>query len=77
MLLVKNADILAPQPLGRRDILLGGGKILGVAETIDPPGGVDCEVVDATGLFATPGILDVHVHTAGAGGDGGPIQTPP
>ncbi len=68
---------MTPQPLGRRDILLGGGKILGVAEAIDPPGGIDCRVVDAAGLFATPGILDAHVHTAGAGGDGGPISRTP
>ena len=77
MLLLKNAEVYAPQPVGPRDILLGGGKVLGMAEAIDPPNGVDCDIVDATGLIATPGILDVHVHIAGAGGDGGPVSRTP
>ena len=72
MLLLRNADVLAPKPLGRKDILMAGGKILGLADRIEPPRGVPCDEQDATGMTATPGFLDVHVHIAGAGGDGGP-----
>jgi len=77
MHLIKGVDCLAPEPLGRRDILIGGGRILGLSENIDPPGGVDCEIVDGGALTATPGFIDGHVHIAGAGGDGGPETRTP
>ncbi len=72
MYLIKSVNCYTPTPIGRRDILLGGGKILGLAERIEPPVGVECEVVDGADLSVTPGFIDGHVHIAGAGGDGGP-----
>lgn len=77
MLLIKGVDCYAPGPLGRRDILVGGGKILGLGDGIEPPRGVECTVVDGNGLTATPGFIDGHVHIAGAGGDGGPETRTP
>lgn len=77
MHLIKGVHCLGPEPLGRRDILIGGGRILGLSENIDPPGGVDCEIVDGCALTATPGFIDGHVHIAGAGGDGGPETRTP
>ena len=32
LLLLRNADVHAPQALGRRDLLLGGGKVLWMGE---------------------------------------------
>ena len=32
MLLLRNADVYAPESLGRRQLLLGGGKILWMGE---------------------------------------------
>ena len=35
MLLLKNADLYAPEHVGRSDVLLGGGKILAVSKELD------------------------------------------
>ncbi|HPK66862.1 MAG TPA: amidohydrolase family protein, partial [Thermoanaerobaculia bacterium] len=45
---------------GRFDVLIEGGVVASVAAEIAPPAG--CEVVDATGLVVTPGLIDMHVH---------------
>lgn len=70
MLLIKNARVYAPAPLGKRDILLAGGRIAAMEEALDPhlPG---VEVLDAEGKTAVPGFIDQHVHITGGGGEGG------
>ncbi|MBI1306433.1 MAG: beta-aspartyl-peptidase [Bacteroidetes bacterium] len=70
MVIIKNADIYSPAPLGKKDILIGAGKILAIEDQIDPniP---DTQVFDANGKIATPGFIDQHVHITGAGGKGG------
>ncbi|MDP2875098.1 MAG: beta-aspartyl-peptidase [Holophaga sp.] len=70
MLLIKNAEILAPEAGGRCDILLGGGKILRMEADIRIPRKY-CEVIDARNLIAVPGFVDAHVHIMGGGGEGG------
>lgn len=70
MLLLKNADLHAPDPAGRADLLLAGGRILRVEQGIDLPARY-VEVIDATGLLAVPGFIDGHVHMVGGGGEGG------
>jgi len=77
MLLIRGADIWDPAPRGRRDLLCGGGKILAVAESIEPPAGLEVEVVDGAELRIAPGLIDGHVHIAGAGGEGGPATRTP
>lgn len=72
MILIQNGDIYTPAPLGRRDILIGGGRIIHIAEHIDPtslPGKID--IIDAEGLAVTPGFIDGHQHFTGGGGEGG------
>ena len=70
MLLIKNARVYAPAPLGRMDILVAGGRIAAMEEALDPrlPG---VEVLDAAGKTAVPGFIDQHVHITGGGGEGG------
>ncbi len=47
--------------MARGDILLRDGKIDKIAETIaDAP--KDTTIIDATGKFVTPGIIDIHSH---------------
>lgn len=75
--LFKNADVYTPEHIGRKDILTGGGKILTIADSIEPPSGIECEVISADGLIAVPGFIDSHVHIAGAGGEGGPSTRTP
>lgn len=72
MLLVRNAILYAPAPLGRKDILAAGGEIVAIADSIDPRR-LPCEVdvLDAGGLLALPGLVDGHVHILGGGGEGG------
>jgi beta-aspartyl-dipeptidase (metallo-type) len=75
--LLQGAEVYAPEHLGPRDLLLGGGRILGVAEAIAPPSGVEVATVPAGDLLAIPGLVDLHVHFAGAGGEGGPATRTP
>ena len=77
MILLRDIDVYAPEPLGRTDVLLGGGRVVAVAPGITPPGGVETDVVDGRGLLALPGLIDGHVHIAGAGGEGGPATRTP
>lgn len=76
MLLLRNADVFAPRPLGVSDVLLGGGRIL----WIGPAGDLgDCpaslrsvtETLDLEGRRLIPGLIDCHVHVTGGGGEAG------
>lgn len=68
--LIRDVELFAPAPLGRQDILLGGGRILEVAPRIRMPK-AHCETVAGRGLWAVPGFIDGHVHLVGGGGEGG------
>ncbi len=70
LLLIKHADVYAPEPGGRCDLLLGGGKILRMEPDIRIPRKY-CEVIDARNLRVLPGFIDAHVHIMGGGGEGG------
>jgi len=70
VLLLTNADVYTPEPAGRSDILVAGGRIVRVEPGLDLPARL-CERVDASGLVAVPGFIDGHVHITGGGGEGG------
>ena len=69
-ILIKNADVYAPEHIGTRDLFLAGGKIVAMAEKLDVtlP---DLEVIDAAGYIVAPGLVDQHIHITGGGGEGG------
>jgi len=70
--LVKGADVYAPEKLGKKDVLIAGGKIELIAENINVDiNGINLEVVDGAGMTVIPGIIDQHVHLIGGGGEGG------
>lgn len=70
--LLRNADVHAPEPLGRQQLLLGGGRILWQAPMSDaPPQGLPMAVVDLEGQRLIPGFIDGHVHVTGGGGESG------
>ncbi|MCG8472699.1 MAG: beta-aspartyl-peptidase [Desulfobacterales bacterium] len=72
MIIIKHGEVFSPEALGRKDILVGGGRILAMEDSIDPsvlPGKV--EVIDAQGFVVTPGFIDGHQHFTGGGGEGG------
>ncbi len=70
MLLIKNADILSPDPGGPCDLLLGGGRILRMEPGIRIARAY-CDTIDARNLITVPGFVDAHVHMMGGGGEGG------
>ena len=69
MLLIKNAKVYAPEYVGKKDLLVCGGKIECMEDKIeDFP--IACEVIDAEERILTPGFIDQHVHVTGGGGEG-------
>ncbi|HET9031497.1 MAG TPA: beta-aspartyl-peptidase [Dokdonella sp.] len=72
MILLRNAEVFAPQAIGRQNLLIGGGRVLGMSTAaIDSPLGIDVEEVDLHGQRLLPGFIDGHVHVTGGGGEGG------
>jgi imidazolonepropionase-like amidohydrolase len=63
-LLIRNATILTAShgTLNNSDVLVRRGKIIAVGANLSA--GSDVRVVDATGKFVTPGIIDCHSHSA-------------
>lgn len=68
MLLIKGAEVYAPEYLGKRDVLIAGEKIERIGE--DLPEYEGCQVIDGTGRIVAPGFIDRHVHITGGGGEG-------
>ena len=68
-LLIRNAILVSPErdkPGRNLDVLVQGGYIQEIAEHIENKSGV--EVLDAHGLYLTPGLIDSHVHVYHATG---------
>ena len=61
-LLLKGGHVIDPknQINGKMDVAITNGKIYQVAANI--PAQKAKKVVDATGLYVTPGLIDMHVH---------------
>lgn len=64
--LIKNGTVLTITngALENTDVLVRDGKIARIGKDLRTPRGV--EVVDATGKFVMPGIIDAHSHIAGS-----------
>src|SRR5438132_7632194 len=45
---------------GIADVAISDGRIVRVAEAIDPS--TARHTIDVTGLIVTPGLLDIHIH---------------
>jgi imidazolonepropionase-like amidohydrolase len=60
--LIRNATVLtaAGPELAKTSVLLMDGRIVAVGTDLTPPQGA--VVVDGTGRFVTPGLIDVHSH---------------
>lgn len=68
MLLIKGAEVYAPEYLGKKDVLIASEKIERIGE--DLPEYEGCQVIDGTGRIVAPGFIDRHVHITGGGGEG-------
>jgi dihydroorotase len=67
-LLLKNGHVIDPNNMIDRvvDVAIAGGKIAKVAANI--PASDAARTADLTGLYVTPGLVDIHVHVyAGTG----------
>ena len=72
--LIKNAEVYAPESLGRQSILLLNDKIAKIGEVSEESLaglGVDYKIIEASGNIVTPGFIDPHIHLLGGGGEGG------
>jgi beta-aspartyl-dipeptidase (metallo-type) len=77
MILIRNCELYAPTYKGMMDVLIGGSKILAVGKNLNPAASWEITELDASGLLMIPGLIDGHVHIAGAGGEGGPSSRTP
>jgi dihydroorotase len=61
-ILFKSGHVIDPanQRDGVMDVAVSGGKIARVAPSLDTSDAAT--VVDASGLYVTPGLIDIHVH---------------
>ncbi len=72
LILLRNAQVHAPAPLGACDVLLGGGRILWLGRgPLELPAALGARVLDLAGRRLIPGLIDGHVHVTGGGGEAG------
>jgi imidazolonepropionase-like amidohydrolase len=66
--LIRNATVLTVShgTLANTDVLIRNGKIAAIGKDLKAPEGA--RVIDATGKFLLPGIIDAHSHTMIDGG---------
>jgi beta-aspartyl-dipeptidase (metallo-type) len=70
--LIRNANVYAPQALGIRHLLLGGGKVLWMGtDALELPAPLAVQDIDLEGRRLIPGLVDGHVHVTGGGGEAG------
>ena len=73
MILIKNIEVFSPQSLGKKNILVFYNKIAYISSEVNLPDKnfPEIKVIDGEGLTAVPGLIDLHVHITGGGGEGG------
>jgi len=84
MTLLTGAEIYSPSYLGVGDILFGGSSILQISKNSSFVGLVESSpndfpitVINLKGKIIIPGLIDVHVHASGGGGELGPNSRTP
>lgn len=79
MILLRNAEVYAPEPLGRQHLLVAGGRVVWMGTSVPRlPADLGVEETDLAGRRLVPGFVDGHVHITGGGGEAGPeTRVPP
>lgn len=69
---IKNADVYAPEHIGKKDILCCNDRIVRIDDSICTENlPFEVKVIDAKGKKVIPGLIDQHVHITGGGGESG------
>ena len=72
MICIKNAQLYSPEPLGMKDVLIAGNKVVAIADSISERQLLsNTQIINADGGILTPGFIDSLVHITGGGGEGG------
>lgn len=72
LIIIKNAEIYAPEYMNKKFIVIAGASIEGVYDDLTIPEGFPgLEIIDGEGKLIFPGFIDSHVHIIGGGGEGG------
>jgi beta-aspartyl-dipeptidase (metallo-type) len=72
MELLRNADLYDPEPRGRTHLLVGGERVLWLGRDLPVlPSSLGVIERDLEGRRVIPGLIDIHVHLTGGGGEAG------
>src|SRR5262245_24153053 len=65
-LLIRNATIMTAShgTIENGSILIRNGKIAAVGKSSEVKAGANAKIIDASGMYVTPGFVDSHSHTA-------------
>lgn len=69
--LLANAHVFAPEELGLRHLLVGGGRVLAVVNDPDDVSIPGLDILNLDGRRLLPGFIDGHAHITGGGGESG------
>jgi dihydropyrimidinase len=56
---IRGGDVVTPNGVVRADVGINGERIAAISPNLDPG---NADIVDASGHYVIPGVLDVHVH---------------
>ncbi|MHA1685620.1 MAG: beta-aspartyl-peptidase [Candidatus Heimdallarchaeaceae archaeon] len=76
---LRNGKVYAPEPLSKKNILIGGQTILSISDKdfsslSSELNGIELDIED---MLVLPGFIDPHIHLTGGGGEGGPESRAP
>jgi beta-aspartyl-dipeptidase (metallo-type) len=72
VILLRNADVYAPEPLGLRHLLIAGERVVWLGKDLPPlPSALGVDEADLGRRRVIPGFVDGHVHLTGGGGEAG------
>ncbi len=69
--LLTNAQVFAPEDLGLRHVLIGGGRIIAISDNKAGLAAPCATEIDLEGRRLIPGFIDGHAHVTGGGGESG------
>jgi beta-aspartyl-dipeptidase (metallo-type) len=72
IILIKNAELYAPEALGKMDVVIAGDRIAAIGHDFNlASSNLPVTIVDGSDFYLTPGFVDSLVHFIGGGGEGG------